>query len=295
MYKNIKKLFFLTLLLWLSIHAKKADLVAFSYNRPLQLYALLESLDHYVTGLEEVHVIYRTSDAAYEKAYQEVIKAFPFVIFHKQGKQPRQDFKPLTLAASFESPSKYILFAVDDIIVKDFIDIEKSIKLLEETGAYGFYFRLGHNLGWCYLKNISQQLPQLTKINNNVYSWVLKAGHYDWGYPHTVDMTLYRKKDIEHDFKIINYYNPNTLEGYWAQRIQKIKNENKTGLCYKKTNIVNIPLNKVSRYNNRHMNLLSTQELLKIFNQKLKIDIKLLYKIKNKSAHIHYVPNFIKR
>ena len=42
-----------------------ADLVIFSYNRPLQLYALLESITNYVTGLDKIMVIYRSSDARY--------------------------------------------------------------------------------------------------------------------------------------------------------------------------------------------------------------------------------------
>jgi len=295
MLKNIKTLL-LTLLLFFSTHAKKADLVAFSYNRPIQLYALLESLDCYTTGLHEVHVIYRSTTSQYENAYQEVMRDFPFVIFHKQGPNPRQDFKPLTLKATFDSPSEYIIFAVDDIIVKDFIDIEKSIDILKESNAYGFYFRLGYSLNFCYPVNRPQAIPHLTKIHPDVYTWHLKTGQYDWGYPHTVDMTLYRKKDIEHDLRTINYYAPNTLEGYWAGRTQKIKKENRIGLCHKETKIVNLPLNRVqNEARNRHMNSQTPKELLAIFNQGLKIDITPLFKIQNKSAHMAYTPSFIDR
>jgi len=281
------------------IYCKKgsvADLVAFSYNRPIQLYALLESIECYVTGLNQVHVIYRSTDQDYETAYQEVKKSFPSVIFHKQGIHPRKDFKPLTLKATFESPSKYILFAVDDIIVKDFIDIKKSIKLLEKTKAYGFYFRLGQNLNWCYTLNKPQANPKFIHIQNDVYAWHIKSGQHDWGYPNTVDMTLYRKKDVELDLRAMNYYAPNPLEGQWSGRAYKIRRENKMGLCYNTTKIVNLPLNRVQDvYKNRHMGTLDTKELLDIFNQGEKIDIASLFKIQNKSAHMDYEPTFIKR
>jgi len=41
------------------------DLIVFSYDRPLQLYALLESLESYVTGLAQISVIYRVSRDAF--------------------------------------------------------------------------------------------------------------------------------------------------------------------------------------------------------------------------------------
>jgi len=300
MIAQIKKIIIITLysitLFCNVIHAKKADLVAFSYDRPIQLYALLESLECYATGLEEIHVIYRSTNQKYENAYQKVMQNFPFVIFHKQGKNPRQDFKPLTLSATFDSPSEYILFAVDDIIVKDFIDVEKSIKLLEETNAYGFYFRLGQNLDFCYALNKPQAKPQFIHIDDDVYAWHIKTGQHDWGYPHTVDMTLYRKNDIEHNFKTMNYYAPNPLEGNWSSRSHKVRSQNKIGLCYDTTKIVNLPLNRVQKiYKNRYMNSLNPQELLDYFNQGLKIDIIPLFKIKNKSAHMNYIPEFISR
>jgi len=278
---------------FISIDAQKADLVAFSYNRPIQLYAFLESTDTYIEGLEEIHVVYRSTNNDYEQAYQEVKEQFPSVIFHKQGANPKQDFKPLTIKASFESPSEYIVFAVDDIIVKDFIDIEKDIELLQTTGAYGVYYRLGLHLDRCYTLNRSQQVPPVTHVIDDVYSWHFSNGQCDWNYPNTVDMTLYKKDDIKQSFLHMNYVAPNTLEARWSTR----KNRSKpVGLCHEETKIVNLPLNRVQNtYQNRHMNALNAQELLEVFNKGLKIDIAPLFKMKNKGAHTDYVPEFIER
>ncbi|EKD49039.1 MAG: hypothetical protein ACD_64C00023G0003, partial [uncultured bacterium] len=51
------------------------DLVVFSCDRPLQLYALLESVQQYARGLAEQHVIYRATDLKFEKGYAIVSQA----------------------------------------------------------------------------------------------------------------------------------------------------------------------------------------------------------------------------
>jgi hypothetical protein len=80
-----------------SLSAKKADLVVFSYDRPMQLYAFLESTYMYLDNLGEIRVIYRASDERYEASYCIVKEDFPNVFYMKQGNSPQDDFKPLTL------------------------------------------------------------------------------------------------------------------------------------------------------------------------------------------------------
>ena len=43
------------------------DIIIFSYDRPLQLYAFLESIDQYCVGVGKCFVLYRASDKDYEK------------------------------------------------------------------------------------------------------------------------------------------------------------------------------------------------------------------------------------
>jgi hypothetical protein len=219
---------------------EKADLIIFSFDRPLQLYALLESIEKYITGLDQIMVIYRVSNDDYNAAYEQVYRSFPSTLFIKQGVNPQGDFKPLTVKSFLNSPCKYILFAVDDIVVKDYVNINECIDALKQVGAYGFYLRLGKNLSDCYPANHKQRVPQLIEVPNNIYAWRFSQGEYDWGYPNTVDMTLYRKEDIASDLVSLPYCNPNTFEGMWA------------GNCHKVLQIVNLPLNRVQQdYQNR--------------------------------------------
>lgn len=271
----------------------KADLVIFSFDRPLQLYALLESVEKYLLNVNDLHVIYRASDAAFNEGYQKVATRFGSVVWHKQGEHPAQDFKPLTLQAAFESPASYVVFAVDDIVLKDTISLHDCIAALEKYNAYGFFLRLGTNLDQCYSYGSAHQpLPPFTQEEENLLSWQFNQGRFDWNYPHTVDMTVYRKKDIESDYRLYSYHTPNKLEDIWNMRSHAIKH--KRGLCYAQSMIVNMPLNRVQHeYNNRAMQEYTPLELLKLFLQGKKMDIAPLYRIKNRAAHMEYSPSFI--
>lgn len=260
----------------------------------MQLYAFLESAYMYIEGLGNVHVIYRASNERYQAGYEQVKCDFIATKFTEQSNMPQQDFKPLTLQATSCTEHEYILYAVDDIIVKDFIDISHSIELMEKTNAYGFFFRLGKNLNACYSENCAQDVPPLNFIAEDVFAWTFAQGQYDWAYPHTVDMTLYRKQDVVNKLSVLKYENPNSLEAKWAGTAYSVMQ--RVGLCHATTKIVNLPLNRVQEiFENRHMHAMSAQDLLELFEQGFKIDIHDIYKVHNSSAHMEYVPNFVKR
>jgi histo-blood group ABO system transferase len=272
-----------------------ADLIIFSFDRPLQLYALLESVHMHVTDINSTTVIYRTSNERHQVAFNHVASQFPNAQFLHQ--QTITDFKTLTVQALENSSSDYVLFAVDDNIVKDKVSLNECIQWLEQTNAYGFYLKLGTHLDYCYTENASQKVPPLTHINDTIYAWEFEEGEKDWHYPNTVDMTLYRKKDLISLFKSLDYTNPNLLEGKWAAWWVQYKAPSPLGLFYENSKILNIPLNKVQTVDilNRDMNLYSPAELLEKFEAGYKIDITPLYHMKNKAVHTEYEPIFIPR
>ena len=272
-----------------------ADLVMFSFDRPLQLYALLESAELHLKGISEKHVIYRASDEQFDGGYEQVKQRFTRVSFHKQGTNPREDFKPLTLKATFESPSEYVIFAVDDIVVKDGVDMAHCIEALKKHEAYGFYLRLGKNLDYCYPLQRGQTVPSLQE-SEGIISWSFKNGFGDWAYPHTVDMTLYCKKDIEPDLRSMAYHAPNRLEDVWDRKSRERGIHQNRGLCFSSSKIVNLPLNRVqNEYKNRVMTELTPRDLLDQFLQNKKMDIEPLRCVENRSAHMEYSPTFITR
>lgn len=270
------------------------DIVIFSYNRPLQLYALLESIDKHFSNFNKIKVIFR-SDELYLNSYKEVQHFFPKVIYFAQGNNPGGDFKQLTLKASFqESTSDYIVFAVDDIVVKRDVDLAYCAQCLEDYHAYGFFLRLGKNLSYCYSINRNQPVPSLKEVSSGVFSWNFNKAYLDWAYPHTVDMTIFRKEDIKQDFLNMQYTTPNRLEGAWSVTARKIMH--KTGLCFAESKIVNLPLNRVQNdFNNRATNFMTPVQLLEVFKEGLKMDIKPIEQLSVTAAHMDYSPTFVKR
>lgn len=275
-----------------AIREEKASLIVFSYHRPLQLYAFLESVKKYTTGLSETTVIYRADSDEFEKAYEVVKRDFPDVIFSRQSIiNPHGDFKALTCQA-VDRASNYILFAVDDIILKDFLDLHECIYSLEQTYAYGFYLRLGKNTNYCYSEARNQGMPIKMMINDHICVWQFKNGIADWKYKNNVDMTLMRKKEIVKVCHELNYYSPNSFEAAWAT----MATEGAIGLCYEDSKIVNIPCNRVqNNFMNRNMEAYTHQDLLIKFNHGLKIDIGKLFKYENSGAHEEINFTFIPR
>ena len=271
---------------------RNVDIVIYSYNRPMQLYALLESIYHYMSGIGEICVIYRASDDRYESGYKIVKNDFPKISYLRQGNDPKQDFQPLTLDAVYNSPNLHLMFAVDDIIVKDVVDLTYCAKMLACTGAYGFYLRLGKNINYSYANDRFEKIPNLVAVEGDVYSWMLGDGECEWRYANTVDMTIYHKKDIRRALYNLCYENPNTFEGHWSTLAYKIMH--RKALCFEYSKIVNIPLNLVQNVcNNRHMGAYTSDELLELFEKGFRIDIHDFYKIQNNGPHMDYQPHFV--
>lgn len=279
-------------MLVISIEAASLNLVVFSYNRPLQLYAFLESFYLNTKGCQRVSVIYKADTPEFKSGYELVKQQFQQVEFLKQSKKKKFDFKPLTLKATGFGKEEYIIFAVDDIIVTRPIDFDEITLALENVYSNGFYLRLGAHITECYSENRVTGTPPFKEIEPGFFVWKFAEGKGDWAYPHTVDMTVYRKKDLQETFLKLAFNNPNTLEGNWAS----CKPLSSKGLCYHEACIVNCPLNIVQNvWNNRHSAECSPEELLAIFLQGYKMDIAPLQNIANKAPHMDYKPTFIQR
>jgi hypothetical protein len=269
------------------------DLVVFSKDRPLQLYAFLESVQVYLTGVNKTHVIYCTSEADFEDGYQVVKKKFPQVQYHKQSAQPHVDFKPLVLQTVYSktSSSRYIVFGVDDIIVKDYANLAKCTKALEKYKAWGFFLRLGKNITYTYTNDMQSPVPRGRDEENDIFSWKFANGNGDWAYPNNVDMTIYKKESIRSFLEGEQYTYPNTLEGIWAKNARS--DMDKRGLCFQFSKTINLPINIVSLLKNRCTNAYSIKDLLLVLRRGLKININEFFQIPNKSQHIESNLSFI--
>ena len=282
--------------------AEKVDLVIYSCNRPLQVYALLESIDEFVIGAGEISIIYRADNNAFTLGYKKVEKDFPNMTFFKQGPNPYTDFKSFVMHCAFETPNDYVCFLVDDIVIKDYVDLTDCTYWLEQTDAYGFYLRLGKNVTENYTAKRKTPMPPNTKVAENVYMWKFSdANGPSWDFPNTNDMTIYKKTDIKKDLESITEFQSTNYERSWSRKAD----HSKYGLCYEQSKMVNISANLVQDVDGymwqftpawrKKMHLYSTKQLLEKFNQGLKIDIRPFYKMNNKAPHIEHEFTFVER
>jgi hypothetical protein len=269
------------------IHSDLTDLLIFSQDSPLALYSLLESVVRYVSGFSQISVMYWGCDERYEKGYQELQFTFPKVQWLSSNKK---DFKPFLLKTLAASPAKYILFAVDDLVVKDFVDLTTCMHLMQRTNAYGFYLQLGENITHCSTKDQDQAVPPAFSIGQNAFAWDHRRGKNDWNIPNTLDMALYRKTDIQSALKRLSYTHFDQLESIWSQEFPK----QSIGLFFEKSKIVSLPL-KQAHFANESSNCMTAQEMLAKWDEGLKMDIHPLFQIDNVSLSIDYVPDFIQR
>lgn len=270
---------------------QQADLIIFSYHRPLQLHAVVSSVERYVRNVNQLFVLYRTDNELYERAYEELKALFPTVCFIKQGSNPRADFKPLFLQCLHATDAEYVMFGVDDDMFKDHVDLAECIAAMEQSDAYGFYMRLGKNIAFQYGKpKMPLALPKSVKVGPSIFKYQFSASAGDWRYPHSLDMVLYKKSDIERDLNTLRYSSPNTLEGTWAG----VADFNRHGLFFETSKQFTLPLNMVQKDGySTHENSHSAAELFTKWQRGLIMDISLFDKIKNDCPFMGYSPAFV--
>lgn len=269
---------------------ERVDLLVFSYNRPLQLYAFLESSERFLEGLHRQYVIYRAANDHYEKGYAKVKEAFPNVIYLRQSvENPSDDFGSVVKKTLFDrnvSSARYITFAFDDFLIKESIDFREAVNLLKETGAHGFYFCLGNHL---------KVHPEKQKflIQEGVFGWQFSTMEGEWRVPNSLKMTLYKKDEIEPDFINMKFHSPNILEALWNEGA----NLSRIGLYYGKSKAVSLPLNIAMEDEgaSEKVSKISTKQLLTYFDQGLKIDTSHLEEIENETIDVSLAPEFVRR
>lgn len=264
------------------------DLVLFSYDRPLQLYAALESIQKHLAGSVSCTLLYRCSDSRFEAAYKEVLALFPHV---RSMQQSDKDFKPLLEEILFSSTNEYVLFCADDLVLKEPVDLELCKRMLEKTGAYGFYLRYGRNIQHSYIESKPLALPKSAELGGGIFAWDLRRGEGEWGMANNFEMSLYRKDDLKGCLQELSYKNPQTLQEGWARRLP----EKAIGLYFEQSKMVNLPLNSVQASGRPNMNYMTAEELLLKFNQGLKIDIEPLFQVNNPAPHYEWAPELIAR
>ena len=233
-----------------------------SHSRPMQLYALLESLQKKSKHVGSIRVFYDSDYAETERAYQQLRFSFADVEFVRI--HTGTSFKDELLKVVLCMHDVYIAFADDELVMRRPIDFEECIKWLEHTQASAFYLGLGVNIKYNDVLSREQSQPPLMLLDENVYAWELKRGEYDWRRFISVDLALYRKADILSALDDASFTNLNNLQLQLAHHFVDI---DAVGLCLEHSAVLRPQLvgNRVGQ-----------DDLCELFNYGFKIDIEQL-------------------
>lgn len=265
------------------------NVVIFSKDRALQLDLLLRSMEKnfYKYYNQNVTVIFRASNDEYIAGYRKLIKKWgrkdkgTGVVTWANEEQ--SSFKEVTVSAI--DPSKmFTMFLVDDIVfTNSFTMNDEEFKILQnDEDVLGLSLRLDPKKTYCYAIDQTMQVPESHSDGFFCYPWQGKDG--DFGYPMSVDGTVFRTKEILPLVAKFNYWNPNTFESVLSQN----PIEHPFLLTYSKAKLVNIPANRTQdTFKNRHANLEEAQlsKLNEQYLQGMEIDLEPFQGLETPSVH----------
>lgn len=275
----------------------RCDLVIFSYDRPLQVYATLESIEKYVKDIRKITVLTRCTNDLFRRQYIKVGERFPQAKFVFQSPlSPERDFKSLLIKhvyGEYGKGAKYIMFAVDDDIFTGNINITKDLKEMIDVNAYAFYYRLGKSITYSNWSKTPSPNPPFEETKNGYLTWIIQKAKGCWAYPNIMDCTIYRKKDFKTALHSLVYTNPNELERGLRKKFSNIPRP--LGICHTYPKMINIVANSVTPVRPRTQKKGSPEHLVDLFRQGYKIDISEYAGRKNSSPHLFENYKYIKR
>jgi len=203
---------------------KQADLIIFSDGSPNRLAELIEEIKKYVTGAGQINILYRGNSSEKIEQYNELQEQHSSMQFFAIS-PTRSNFRSFLSDVYKNLKNDYVFFIKDNSRVIRSINLGRCINALEQTQAYGFYFKV------CRERNFTGLSPNLSliKLGNAMYAWDFSTAHHMWSCANTLNMVLYRKNE-----KFLTFLQgdceptPQGFEAMWA-------NEgllNRVGLCY---------------------------------------------------------------
>ncbi len=268
--------------------------IIFSKDRAIQLHALISSYMEKVKNPAPISIIYKSTNELHEKAYREVFDSFQDFPITPIGQTQNTSFKKLLIDLLDSCTEKRVFFLVDDILFIEDVDLNDLSWF--DSSYFIPTLRMGENLSFAYTTQQEQKCPEFVKEvlkDDTKLCWVWGEGELDWSYPLSVDGHLFSKAEISLLIRNIEFDTPNTLES--NLQLYRDLYAHRYGVCYKKSKILNIPLNRVQDdFNNLH-GAIHQDFLLEQWNNGFQIDYHKIYGFFNISAHQEVPIGFIKR
>lgn len=223
--------------------------LVYSRDRAAQLDLCLRSIQENGGGLfYSITVLWTASTNDFLRGYTLCEEQHPTVKFIKETNLKDQSLQLI------DKHSPYVcLFTDDDILYREPPDFPTPNHVLEwEPDVACFTLRLGMNINYCYPLDCEQELPAIEK-GDGVMFWEWQKGHLDWGYPGSIDGTVYRTNELLRYLRNREFENPSQLEDQLMQAIRFSQSPQFCSSFYDSL-VVNVPANRSSstHLNNRH-------------------------------------------
>ena len=243
------------------------QIIAFSFNRAMQLDALLTSLiEKWKAPKYKIDVVYNYTTDEFGKGYEFLEQKFKkkAVTLHKEStlksdkvtfseifvidnwvrlyrypklRNPISDFRSILINIIEQTIAENVMFLTDDSMFISDVDIPiEDLNWINEKPEHRqFSLRLGKG---------ESILPATIDVNDTYCQWNMYAHSKSWGYPFSVDAHLYNKHFILKLFKKLLFYNPSTLEGYIVGTVRRHKLLAE-GRCFTDIKMLTFPINIV--------------------------------------------------
>ena len=268
--------------------------ITFSRDRAIQLHALLVSYFDKFSPAAPLQVIFQATSPGHREAYDDLRSIFAGREVTFISQESPTSFRQDLISALERIETKKLFFLVDDIIFTGRIDSRDWAKF--DTDRFIPTLRLGLNLKRCYTLQQEQPLPPMLSgliSDGDKIVWDWKEGKADWGYPLSVDGNLFASAEILAMTRLVSFSAPNSYEEA-LQEFRPVFQERR-GIAFRKSRIVNVPCNKVQVENRNICGTLHQDLLLAKWQEGLCIDVEKLYGIENTSAHEEIPLSFVKR
>lgn len=271
----------------------RLEVIVFSYNRALQLEALLESLISNLDNRIKINILYKTdrnTNGLYNKLKIRYRNSNNIFFFHQKHSFKISLIKLIKSLDNKIEFNKQILFFVDDQILFRKVKLN-SLKSLFKSAPITT-LRIGLNTKKSFNLNKKQNIQNYPyKVTKNSLSWQPLFIKDDISYVFSFDGSTIPLKLFERFSKYLIYKGPNTLEssinyGGFSYKIIRCKISSFLEQC-----VINLVITKVQNETDNRGKFYDARKLDDLFinNWKLKINPKELEKFDSPHTDIGYL------
>ena len=256
------------------------NVVIFSKDRPCQLDALLRSMQDNMMVLCTKKVLYSCSSKDYESGYDILKNIHKDVLFVEEA-----DFYMNTVELSIDLSEDFLLWMVDDCIMKNKLEYDSTLKRFEEDQNVGIYnLRLTPSTKRMTDWPEDKERPLPTFLSDNTWEW-RRAIDEDWGYPMTMDGHMYKTKDMQKYLPQISFGPPPSFDcTMWQKPLNT-----KLMICNNQQKILGFVPNRVQTgWPNRFGNI-SIEQMNSMWLSGKQINLDSLYKLDESCGKYFYI------